>query len=272
MRLLFVGDVVGRSGRGAVLQHVPLLRRRWRLDFVVVNGENAAGGFGITEPILDEFLAVGVDAVTLGNHAFDQREALAFIDRQPRLLRPANYPPGTPGRGAAVIENAAGARLLIVNVLGRIFMEALDDPFAALDRELAAFPLGEACDAVVIDVHAEASSEKGAFAHFADGRASAIIGTHTHVPSADFRILPGGAAFITDVGMTGDYDSVIGMEKDEPLRRFTKRIPSGRFEPALGPATLCAVAVEIAPTGLAKAIAPVRIGGLLNATAPEFWG
>ena len=271
MRILFIGDVVGRSGRAAVYEQLPKLVRAWQLDFVVVNGENAAGGFGITEPILDEFLAVGVDAVTLGNHAFDQREALAFIDRQPRLLRPANYPPGTPGRGAAVIENAAGARLLIVNVLGRIFMEALDDLFAALDRELAAFPLGEACDAVVIDVHAEASSEKGAFAHFADGRASAIIGTHTHVPSADFRILPGGAAFITDVGMTGDYDSVIGMEKDEPLRRFTKRIPSGRFEPALGPATLCAVAVEIAPTGLAKAIAPVRIGGLLNAAAPAFW-
>ena len=271
MRLLFVGDVVGRSGRAAVLQHVPLLRQRWRLDFVVVNGENAAGGFGITEAIFQEFLAVGVDAVTLGNHAFDQREALVFIDRQPRLIRPANYPPGTPGRGAAVIESAAGARLLIVNVLGRIFMEALDDPFAALERELAAFPLGEACAAVAVDVHAEATSEKWALAHYLDGRASAIIGTHTHVPSADCRILSGGAAFITDVGMTGDYDSVIGMKKDEPLWRFTKRIPSGRLEPAQGPATLCAVAVEIAPTGLAKAIAPVRIGSLLNAAAPAFW-
>ena len=271
MRLLFVGDVVGRSGRAAVLQHVPLLRQRWRLDFVIVNGENAAGGFGITEGIVQEFLAVGVDAVTLGNHAFDQREALVFIDRQPRLIRPANYPAGTPGRGAAVVENGAGARLLIVNVLGRIFMEALDDPFAALERELASFPLGEACDAVVVDVHAEATSEKWALAHYLDGRASAIIGTHTHAPSADHRILSGGAAFITDVGMTGDYDSVIGMDKDEPLRRFTKRIPSGRFEPAQGPATLCAVAVEIASTGLAKAIAPVRIGGLLDAAAPGFW-
>ena len=272
MRLLFVGDVVGRSGRAAILQHVPLLRQRWRLDLVVVNGENAAGGFGITEAILDEFLAVGVDAVTLGNHAFDQREALAFIDRQPRLIRPANYPPGTPGRGASVIENAAGARLLVVNVLGRIFMEALDDPFAALERELARFPLGEACDAVVIDVHAEASSEKSALAYHIDGRASLVVGTHTHAPTADHRVLSGGAAFITDVGMTGDYDSVIGMDNEEPLRRFTKRIPSGRMEPALGPATLCAVAVEIAPTGLAKAIGPVRIGGLLDATAPAFWG
>jgi metallophosphoesterase (TIGR00282 family) len=271
MRLLFIGDVVGRSGRAAVIQQVPLLRARWSLDFVIVNGENAAGGFGVTESILEEFLAVGVDAVTLGNHAFDQREALVFIERQPRLVRPANYPAGTPGRGAAIVENARGARLLIVNLLGRIFMEALDDPFAALDRELAAFPLGQACDAVLIDVHAEATSEKSALAHFVDGRASVVVGTHTHVPSADHRILAGGAGFVTDVGMTGDYDSVIGMEKEEPLRRFTRRIASGRFEPALGPATLCGVAVEIGPEGFASAIAPVRIGGLLSAAEPGFW-
>ncbi len=271
MRLQFIGDVVGRSGRAAIAQQVPLLRARWSLDFVIVNGENAAGGFGVTEPILEEFLAVGVDAVTLGNHAFDQREALVFIDRQPRLIRPANYPAGTPGRGAAIVENARGARLLVVNLLGRIFMDALDDPFATLERELAASPLGLACDAVVIDVHAEASSEKSALAFFADGRASLVVGTHTHVPSADHRILDRGAGFITDVGMTGDYDSVIGMEKDEPLRRFTRRISSGRFEPALGPATLCAVAVDIGQDGLAKAIGPVRIGGRLSAAQPDFW-
>jgi metallophosphoesterase (TIGR00282 family) len=271
MRLLFIGDVVGRSGRAAVIEQVPLLRERWSLDFVVVNGENAAGGFGVTEQILEEFLAVGVDAVTLGNHAFDQRDALVFIDRQPRLIRPANYPAGTPGRGAAIVENANGARLLIVNLLGRIFMDALDDPFATLDRELVASPLGQACDAVLIDVHAEATSEKSALAYFADGRASLVVGTHTHVPSADHRILAGGAGFVTDVGMTGDYDSVIGMEKDEPLRRFTRRIASGRFEPALGPATLCGVAVELGPEGFAKAIAPVRIGGLLSAAEPDFW-
>ena len=271
MRLLFIGDVVGRSGRTAVVQQAPILRARWRLDFIIVNGENAAGGFGLTESIMEEFLAAGVDAVTLGNHAFDQREALVFIERQPRLVRPANYPPGTPGRGAAVVENAKGARLLIVNLLGRIFMEALDDPFAALDRELSAHPLGDGCHAVVVDVHAEATSEKWAIGHFADGRASLVAGTHTHVPSADHRILAGGTGFVTDVGMTGDYDSVIGMEKDEPLRRFTRRIPSGRFEPAMGPATLCAVAAEFSPDGLTKAIAPVRIGGLLNAAVPDFW-
>ncbi len=202
----------------------------------------------MTETILEEFLAAGVDAVTLGNHAFDQREALVFIERQPRLVRPANYPPGTPGRGAAVVENAKGARLLIVNLLGRIFMDALDDPFAALDRELAGHPLGNGCHAVVVDVHAEATSEKWALGHFADGRASARRSAPTRMCRAPtIAFSPGGTGFVTDVGMTGDYDSVIGMEKDEPLRRFTRRIPSGRFEPALGPATLCGVAVETGP-------------------------
>ena len=256
MRLLFVGDVVGRSGRAAVIEQVPVLRARWNLDFVIVNGENAAGGFGLTETILEEFLGIGVDAVTLGNHAFDQREALVFIERQPRLIRPTNYPAGTPGRGTALISNAKGARLLIVNVLGRLFMDALDDPFAAIDRELDACPLGRACDAAVIDIHAEATSEKSALAYFADGRASLVVGTHTHVPSADHRILSGGAGFVTDVGMTGDYNSVIGMDKDEPLRRFTRRIPSARFEPALGPATFCGVAAEIGADGFAKSHSP----------------
>ena len=271
MRLLFVGDIIGRAGRAALQEHVPQLRQRWALDFVVVNGENAAGGFGLTEAICEEFLAVGVDAVTLGNHSFDQRELLVFIERQPRLIRPANYPKGTPGRGAALIENAAGARLLVINVLGQVFMQSLDDPFAAVDRELTACPLGAACDAILIDAHCEATSEKAAFGHFADGRASAVVGTHTHVPSADHRILSGGTGFITDVGMTGDYDSIIGMDKGEPMHRFIRRIPSGRFEPATGPATLCGVALDLGPDGLARRIAPVRIGGLLEPAAPDFW-
>ncbi len=271
IRLLFIGDIVGRSGREVLLEQAPLLRSRWGLDFIVVNGENAAGGFGLTEVIFEEFLAAGVDAVTLGNHAFDQREALVFIERQPRLIRPANYPPGAPGRGAAVVENAMGARLLVVNLLGRLFMDALDDPFAAGKRELGACPLGQGCDASLVDFHGEATSEKAAFAYFADGKTSLVVGTHTHIPTADQRILPGGTGFMADVGMTGDYESVIGMEKDEPLRRFTSKLPSGRFEPALGPATLCAVAVEIGPDGLTKAIAPVRIGGVLSPAAPDFW-
>jgi 2',3'-cyclic-nucleotide 2'-phosphodiesterase len=271
IRLLFIGDVVGRSGRAAVLEQVPLLRARWGLDFVIVNGENAAGGFGLTESIFQDFLAVGVDAVTLGNHAFDQREALVFAERQPRLIRPVNFPAGTPGRGSAVIENAKGTRLLIVNVMGRIFMDALDDPFAAIKRELGACPLGETCDASIVDFHAEASSEKWAFGHFVDGKVSLVVGTHTHTPSADYRILAGGTGFITDVGMTGDYDSVIGMDKEEPLRRFTSKIPSGRFEPASGPATLCAIAADIGDDGRTTAIAPVRIGGLLSPAKPDFW-
>src|SRR5580692_11546351 len=225
IRLLFIGDVVGRSGRAAVLAQVAALRSRWALDFVVVNAENAAGGFGLTEALCEEFLAAGVDAITLGNHAFDQREALVFIERQPRLIRPANFPKGTPGRGANLIEAANGAKVLVVNMMGRIFMDALDDPFARIEQELAACPLGLVCDAAVIDFHAEATSEKQAFGHFVDGRASLVVGTHTHTPSADHRILQGGTAFMTDAGMSGDYDSVIGMEKDEPLRRFVRRIP-----------------------------------------------
>ena len=272
MRLLFIGDIVGRAGRAIALEQIPLLRRAWSLDCVVVNGENAAGGFGITEALCDELIDAGADAVTLGNHAFDQKEALVFIERQPRLIRPLNYPPGTPGRGANLIETAAGARVLVMNVMGRVYMDAMDDPFAAVERELAACPLGLACDASVIDLHAEATSEKQAFAHFFDGRVSLVVGTHTHVPTADHQILPHGTAYMTDAGMTGDYDSVIGMEKDEPIRRFTRKISSGRFEPALGRATLCGLAVETdARTGLAARIAPVRIGGRLGTARVDFW-
>ena len=271
MRLLFVGDIVGRGGRAALGEHLPRLRERWRLDVVVVNGENAAGGFGLTESIFNEFLEAGADAVTLGNHAFDQKEALTFIERQPRLLRPVNYPPGAPGRGAAVVESRTGARALVVNLMGRVFMDALDDPFRAIDAELAATPLGRACDVAILDFHAEATSEKQAFGHYVDGRASLVVGTHTHVPTADARILSGGTAFMSDVGMTGDYDSVIGMGKEEPIRRFLRKIPGARMEPANGPATFCAVAVETGANGLATRIAPVRIGGRLAPAAPDFW-
>ncbi len=271
MRLLFVGDVVGRAGRDILLTELPRLRERWRLDCVIVNGENAAGGFGITEAICEEFLAAGADAVTLGNHAFDQREALVFIDRQPRLVRPANFNRGTPGRGATLVETKAGHRVLVVNLIGRVFMGLSRDPFAAAEREIGACPLGEACDAIVVDLHAEATSEKQAMGHFLDGRVSLVVGTHTHVPTADHRILPGGTAFMSDVGMTGDYDSVIGMDKEEPLRRFLQSTPGARFEPAQGPATLSALAVETGPDGKATRLAPVRLGGRLSETVPTFW-
>jgi metallophosphoesterase (TIGR00282 family) len=272
MRILFIGDIVGRSGRAIVLDRLPLLTRDWRLDCVVINGENAAGGFGITEAIYQDLIDAGADAITLGNHAWDQKEALVFIERAPRLIRPVNYPPGTPGRGAALIETKGGAHVLVVNAMGRIFMDPLDDPFAAIERELVAQPLAGTADAIIIDLHGEATSEKQAMGHFCDGRASLVVGTHTHVPTADHQILPGGTAFITDVGMTGDYDSVIGMAKDEPLNRFLRRIPLSRFEPALGEATFCAVAVETDDaTGLATRIAGVRLGGRLEQARPAFW-
>jgi 2',3'-cyclic-nucleotide 2'-phosphodiesterase len=272
LRILFVGDVVGRAGRSAVTERLPGLIRDWALDFVVVNGENAAGGFGITEEIYRELCDAGADAITLGNHAWDQREALVFIERAPRLVRPANFPIGTPGRGSALVETKNGKRALVLNAMGRVFMTPFDDPFAVIARELEACPLREAADAIVVDFHCEASSEKQAIGFFCDGRASLVVGTHTHVPTADHQILAGGTAYMTDAGMTGDYDSIIGMQKDEPMRRFTSGIPSGRFEPALGAATLSGVAVETDDaTGLARKIAPVRIGGRLAPALPAFW-
>ena len=272
MRILFIGDVVGRSGRAVVLKHLPGLVRDWKLDLVVINGENAAGGFGITESIYHDFLDAGADAVTLGNHSWDQKEALVFIERAPRLIRPINYPAGTPGRGVAMVEAKNGAQALIVNVMGRIFMDPLDDPFAAVDRELTACALKSGADAILIDMHCEATSEKQAMGHFLDGRVSLVVGTHTHVPTADHRVLVGGTAFVTDVGMTGDYDSVIGMAKDEPLARFLRKIPSSKFEPANGPATLAGFAVETDDkTGLAIRAGAVRLGGRLEEARPAFW-
>jgi 2',3'-cyclic-nucleotide 2'-phosphodiesterase len=272
MRILFVGDIVGRSGRTIVYERLPKLVRDWKLDLVVANGENAAGGFGITESIYRELLDAGVDAVTLGNHAWDQKEALVFIERAPCLVRPINYPAGTPGRGAAMIEAKNGARVLVVNAMGRIFMEPLDDPFVAIDHELTACPLRSGADAIIVDFHGEATSEKQSMAYFCDGRASLVVGTHTHVPTADLRILAGGTAYMSDVGMTGDFDSVIGMAKDEPLQRFLRRVSTARFEPANGPATLCAVAVETdAASGLAARVGAVRLGGVLEQAKPAFW-
>jgi 2',3'-cyclic-nucleotide 2'-phosphodiesterase len=272
MRILFVGDIVGRSGRTFVYERLPGLIRDWKLDLVIANGENAAGGFGITETIYREFIDAGIDAITLGNHAWDQKEALVFIERAPQLIRPINYPVGTPGRGAALITAKNGARALIVNAMARIFMDPLDDPFVAVDRELMACSLGKDADIIVVDFHGEATSEKQAMGFFCDGRATLVVGTHTHVPTADLRILAGGTAYMTDVGMTGDFDSIIGMAKEEPLQRFLRRVSSARFEPANGPATLCGLALETDPaSGLATRVAAVRLGGVLAESRPAFW-
>ena len=273
MRLIFLGDIVGKSGRDAVHRELPLLRERYRPDLVVINGENAAHGFGITEDIFLDLLAAGADAVTLGNHAFDQREALIFIERHPTLIRPLNWPAGCPGRGTAMIDTASGRRVLVMNAMGRVMIEPqLDDPFPAISRELDTCRLGHDCDAVVLDFHAEASSEKMAMGHFCDGRASLVVGTHTHVPTADHQILSGGTGYMSDAGMCGDYDSVIGMDKAEPLQRFLRKLPVERMKPAEGPATVSGVAVETDDaTGLAMKISPIRAGGRLQAAEIPFW-
>jgi hypothetical protein len=272
MRILFIGDIVGRSGRTIVSERLPGLIKDWKLDLVVINGENAAGGFGITEVIYNELIDAGADAVTLGNHAWDQREALVFIERAPRLIRPLNYPAGTPGRGAALVDTKNSKRALVINAMGRIFMDPLDDPFAAVERELAACALGKDADAIILDMHCEATSEKQSMAYFVDGRVSLTVGTHTHAPTADQRILPGRSAFVSDVGMTGDFESCIGMNKDEPLNRFLRKLPGSKFEAATGPATLCAIAVETDDaTGLAKRVGAVRLGGILEQAEPDFW-
>jgi 2',3'-cyclic-nucleotide 2'-phosphodiesterase len=273
VRLIFLGDVVGRAGRDALARELPLLKERYAPDLVVVNGENAAHGFGITEDMFLGFLAAGADVVTLGNHSFDQREALIFIERYPNLLRPVNWPAGCPGRGTALVETASGKRVLVMQAMGRVMIEPmLDDPFPAIDRELEACPLGHGCDAVLIDFHAEATSEKMAFGHFCDGRASLVVGTHTHVPTADHQILPSGTAYLSDAGMCGDYDSVIGMEKSEPLQRFLRKLPVERMRPAEGEASVCGVAVETDDrTGLALMVAPIRAGGRLSQALVTAW-
>jgi 2',3'-cyclic-nucleotide 2'-phosphodiesterase len=269
MRILFCGDVVGRSGREAVTSRIPTLRKKLALDFVVVNGENAAGGFGITDRICGEFHAAGVDCITTGNHVWDQREIIAHIDKDARLLRPINFPKGTPGRGIATYTTKSGAKIVVVNVMTRLFMDPLDDPFAALEGVYAQHRAAPGC-AVLIDVHGEATSEKMALGHLSDGRASVVVGSHSHVPTADAQILPRGTGYQTDAGMCGDYDSIIGIRKDIAIARFVRKMPGERLQPAEGEGTLCAIFIELDPaTGLTKRIAPLRQGPRLAPTMPD---
>jgi metallophosphoesterase (TIGR00282 family) len=271
MRILFLGDVVGRSGRDGIAKHLPELKTRLKPDVIIVNAENAAGGFGVTEKIAQDFYSMGIDCLTTGNHVWDQRELLGTIDRDPRLLRPLNYPEGTPGRSSYLHSLPDGRKILILNVMARLFMEpALDDPFALTEKFLAQNRLGHTAKAIFIDFHAEATSEKMAFAQVFDGRVSAVVGTHTHVPTADDQILPKGTAFMTDAGMCGDYDSVVGMKKDLAIWKFTRKIPGEKKSPADGEATVCgAFIVTNDATGLAQTIAPVRIGGRLRTDVPD---
>jgi metallophosphoesterase (TIGR00282 family) len=269
MRILFLGDIVGRSGRDAVTAALPGLRRRLDLHFVVVNGENAAHGFGITPEICEDLYAAGADAITTGNHVWDRREIIPYIDTDARLLRPRNYPAGAPGRGATILPATDGRQVLVLNVMARLFMDPLDDPFAAVEQELASCELGRTVDAVIIDVHGEASSEKMSMGHAFDGRVSLVVGTHSHVPTADAQILPGGTGYMTDVGMCGDYDSVIGMKKEPAVQRFLTKMPTERLSPAEGEATVCGLYVETDDaTGLARHLGPLRMGGRLAAQWP----
>ncbi|MEQ1652061.1 MAG: TIGR00282 family metallophosphoesterase [Hyphomicrobium sp.] len=272
MRLLFLGDIVGRSGRAAVCEALPGLIARQALDFVIINGENAAGGFGITEAILNDLIDAGADCVTLGNHAFDQKDTLVYIDRHDRLVRPLNFPKGTPGRGATMLKAKNGADVLVINAMGRVFMTELDCPFRAIDNEITACGLKSGADVIFVDFHAEATSEKQALGHFLDGRVSGVVGTHTHTPTSDHRVLPGGTAYMSDAGMCGDYNSVLGMESDEPINRFLTKIPRGRYEPSGGPGTLSGFALEIdIATGLTTRCAAFRSGPHLEETVPKFW-
>lgn len=269
MNILFLGDVMGRSGRQAITEHLPRLRDDWTLDFVVVNGENATSGMGLSGAHAKALLEAGADCVTLGDHAFDQKDMLQFIEHEPRIIRPLNFSKASPGKGARLFPTRSGKQVLVTQALGQVFMKRpFDDPFSALETVFRAHPLGGQADAVIVDFHCEATSEKMAMGHWCDGRASLMVGTHTHVPTSDAMILSKGCAYLSDAGMCGDYNSVIGMQRDEPLRRFITGMPKGRFAPALGPATLSGVYIETDRSGRATRIEMVRQGGQLQQTGP----
>lgn len=266
MRILFLGDIYARSGRDAVKQHLPTLKSNFKPDVTIINGENAAAGVGITIKIAEELFEIGADCITTGNHVWRQKELITQIDRFPNILRPINYPDSTPGKGAYLHTLPDGRKILIAHAMGQINMfPTLDCPFEAMNKLLAAYPLGSAVQAILIDFHGEATSEKVSIGHHLDGRASAVLGTHTHIPTADDHILEKGTAFQSDVGMCGDYDSSIGCQKDIILRRFTKKLNNERFVPATGEGTICGTFIETDDkTGLAKQVQAFQLGGKLK--------
>lgn len=273
MRLLFLGDVVGRSGRIAICELLPGIIRDYSLDFVAINAENIAGGFGITESLSNLLFQAGADVITTGNHVWDQPNTAEYCAREHRVLRPLNFPPETLGYGTGMYTARNGANVLVANIMGQVFMRpTLDDPFAAAEKVVSECELSTHVDAILIDFHAEATSEKQALGHLVDGRASLVVGTHTHVPTADAKILSGGTGYITDLGMCGDYDSSLGMDKEEPLQRFISKRAKSRYEVAKGPATICGVGVNISDrTGLVEKIAAFRMGPHLEEAIPAFW-
>lgn len=271
MRILFCGDVVGKSGRRVIAENIPELRNKLKLDCVIVNADNAANGFGITKKIYEELLSCGVDAITGGDHIWDQKETISFIEQCPALLRPHNFPPKTPGTGARVFTTAKGGTVLVIHLNAQIFMKyQLDNPFACVEAELTKHRLRGTVDAIIVDFHGEATSEKMAMGHFLDGKVSLVVGSHTHVPTADTMIFPGGTGYMTDAGMCGDYLSVIGFDKTTPLKGFVQKLKISRLEPANHSATLSGVYIETDDkTGLTNYISPVRIGGALSPILPN---
>lgn len=266
MRCLFLGDVMGRAGRRAITENLPRLRAEWRLDFVVLNGENASNGMGLSAEHAKLLFDAGADCVTLGDHAFDQKDMLQHIEKDSRIIRPLNYAKGAPGKGYRLFNAPGGRKVLVLQVLGQVFMKRpFDDPFSAVEQVFKSYPRGGLAQAIIVDVHCEATSEKMAMGHFCNGKASLVVGTHTHVPTGDAQILDRGTAYLTDAGMCGDYDSVIGMEKAEPMRRFVTGMQKNRFTPANGEATLSGVFVETDDrTGAAKNVQMIRRGGRLQ--------
>ncbi len=269
MRILFLGDLMGRSGRTAVIEKLPELKKLLKLDFTIVNGENAASGFGITSKIATQVLTAGADVISGGNHSFDQREIMSHMNTG-QILRPINFPDGTPGKGFNLFDGPRGKKVLVINAMARVFMNPLDCPFRAIDTVLKQYRLGGSIGAIIIDFHGEATSEKMAMGHYMDGRVSLVVGTHSHVPTADCQILPNGTAYQTDAGMCGDYDSVIGMKKEEPISRFLTKMNKERYSPADGEATICGTYVETNDqTGLATRIEPLRLGPRLMEHIPQ---
>ncbi len=270
MRILFCGDIVGRSGRDALSKHLPKLKESFKIDWIVVNGENAAAGFGITPSICEDLFEMQVDVITTGNHAWDQRQIVDYIKIEPRLLRPINYPKETPGQGIGRYKKEGVKDLVVANVMTRLFMDPLDDPFSTVKEALSPFKLEKSLGGIVVDAHGEASSEKAALAYYLDGSASLVTGTHTHVPTSDTRILPGGTAFQTDAGMCGDYNSIIGMEREVAIKKFTSKLPSGRLTPATGEGTVSGILVDLNDKGLADRVFPIIVGGILQQRIPSF--
>ena len=270
MNILFLGDIMGRSGRNVVFKFLPELKINLEIDIVIINGENAAGGFGITPKICEDFFDLGVHVITSGNHVWDKKEIIPYIHKNKNLLRPENFPSSVPGSGTTIVKDMLGHKVLIINVMGRLFMDPLNDPVEAIENTLINYTLGTEVDAIIVDIHGEATSEKMSIAHIFDGRVSLVVGTHTHVPTSDTQIMTGGTGYQSDAGMCGDYDSVIGGDKKGWQERFKRKMPVGRIGASEGEGTLCGLFIKTnSKTGLADTLEPIIIGPRLINRLPK---